>query len=153
MQFLTYFALSIAAFLGLLLGILLIRFAPEEQKPGRPYFKILKKIVFILMISFLFFFFEINVIVMFLIIGSLCFLVLTKRLNLEKNSLVYALLGLIFFVSSYKSNLFVLQSILIFIYGLPVASLTYEVKKNNYVEIFLKNGWYFVPVVLLPLVL
>ena len=145
--FVSYFLASIIAYLGLLLGIILIKLSPEEQKPGKKYFIILKKILFIIILISLLFFYKLNIIFITVLILFSLILILNKKLNLEKAALVYLLLWIVFYLSSKILNLFILESVLIFLYGIPVSSLI--LKKKNYIEIFVKNLWFFVPVVLL----
>jgi len=144
-----YFLASLVSYLGLLLGIILIKLAPEEQKPGKKYFILLKKILFFLVIAFLLFFHKINFIFSLLLLIFIIILTLNKKIKLEKSGFVYFFLGIVFFLSSKIFNLFVIESILIFLYGIPTASLIFKVKKNNYKEIFVKNSWFFIPVILL----
>ena len=151
--YLNYFLASIIAYLGLLLGIILIKLAPEEQKPGKKYFILLKKILFFLILASLLFFYKINLILSIILLSFIIILMLNKKIKLEKTYLVYFLLGIIFYSSSKIFNLFIIQSVLIFLYGIPTASLSLKLKKRNYFDIFIKNLWFFIPVVLLYLVL
>ena len=146
----SYFAAAIISYLGLLGGIILTKLAPEEQIPGKPYFSLFKKIIFSISIA-VFLFFYANIYITVIVLSFLFLLFATKKLHLEKNQLVYLLLGIIFVLSTTYQNLLILQSILIFIYGLPVASLL--LKKNNYKEIVAKTIYFFIPVLLLPFLL
>ena len=148
--YLNYFLASIIAYLGLLLGVILIKLAPEEQKPGKKYFILLKKISFFLILALISFFYKVNIILTAILLIFVIVLMLNKKLNLEKSSLVYFFLGIIFYLSSKIPNLFVMESALIFLYGIPTASLT--LKKTNYYEVFVKNLWFFVPAILLYLI-
>jgi|TARA_B100000315_G_C14406958_1_gene509181 hypothetical protein len=147
MQITIYFLASIITYLGLLLGIILIKIAPEEQKPGKKYFILFKKMLFFLIVSFLLLFFKINLIFSLLVLLSLSVLMLADKIQLEKSFLVYFILGIIFFLSSTTQNLFVIESVLIFLYGIPSASLI--LKKKNYKDIFVKNLLFFLPVIVL----
>jgi hypothetical protein len=145
--YLTFFLASIIAYLGLLFGVILIKLAPEEQKPGKKYFILLKKILFLFIIAFLSFYYKINFIFLILLLIFIIVLMLNKKLNLDKSALVYILLGIIFYLSSKIPDLFVIESVLIFLYGVPNASLIF--KRKNYYEVFVKNLWFFIPVILL----
>ncbi|MBU90355.1 hypothetical protein CMO94_02335 [Candidatus Woesearchaeota archaeon] len=145
--YLTFFLASIIAYLGLLFGVILIKLAPEEQKPGKKYFILLKKILFLFIIAFLSFYYKINFIFLILLLIFIIVLMLNKKLNLDKSALVYLLLGIIFYLSSKIPDLFVIESVLIFLYGVPNASLIF--KRKNYYEVFVKNLWFFIPVILL----
>jgi len=145
MEIITYFPAALISYLGLLLGIILIVLAPEEQKPGKKYFIILKKILFLTIILFLLLFYNINLILSLALLALLV-LLLNKRNFLENNAIVYFLLGILFFLSSKITNLFVIESILIFMYGIPTASLIFNIKKKNYYETLIWNILFFLPV-------
>ena len=130
--FISYFLASIIAYLGLLLGVILIKLSPEEQKPGEKYFIILKKILFIIILISLLFFYNLNIIFITILILFSLILILNRKLNLEKTALVYLFLGIVFYLSSKILNLFILESVLIFLYGIPVSSLI--LKKKNYID-------------------
>ncbi|MBI2134728.1 hypothetical protein HYU09_01950 [Candidatus Woesearchaeota archaeon] len=153
MQIINYFLASIISYIGLLAGIMLIKMAPEEQKPGRKYFILIKKIIFFLMIAFLLFYYRINVILALSALLFIGIIIAAGKLRLEKSALVYFLLGIIFFLSSKITDLFAIESTLIFLYGIPAASLLFDYKKRNYVEIFVRNLWFFVPALSLYLLI
>jgi hypothetical protein len=147
--YLNYFLVSVLAYLGLLVGVILIKLAPEEQKPGKKYFILLKKILFFLTITFLLFFYKINFILSLLFLFFILILILNKKIKLEKSYLVYLLLGIIFYLSSKIFDLFVIESVIIFLYGISNASLNLNLKKRNYYNVLIINLWFFVPVILL----
>ena len=128
----------------------MIKLAPEEQKPGKKYFILLKKISFFLIIVSFLFFYKVNIILTTILLVFVIVLMLNNKLNLTKSALVYFFLGIIFYLSSKITDLFVMESVLIFLYGIPVASLS--LKRKNYFEVFVKNLWFFVPVILLYLI-
>ena len=156
MQITTYILASIVSYLGLLLGVILIKLAPEEQNPGKKYFIFLKKILLFLIILFILFFYSIEIIPSLILLLIAMFLLFNGKFRfikfLEKYYLDYTILGFIFFCSSKIVNLFVIESVLIFLYGIPVASLIFKIKKKNYIDIF-KNASFFVPIILLYLLL
>jgi hypothetical protein len=146
-QFLSYFLGSLAIYLGLLIGVILIKLAPEEQKPGRKYFIIFRKILFFLILIPILFYYNINIIYSSALLLFIVALMFGNKLRLNKSYLVYLLFGIIFFLSSKFSDLFVIVSALIFLYGIPNASLIFNMKKKNYADIFVKNLIFFVPIV------
>lgn len=150
--YLNYFLASIISYLGLLLGVILIRLAPEEQKPGKKYFILLKKLLFFLILAFLLFFYKIHAILSLALLATVLILMLNKKINLNKSSMVYFLLGIVFYLSYFSGilDLFVVESSLIFIYGIPSASL--DLKKNGYLAVFVKNLWFFAPIISLYLI-
>ena len=153
MQIINYLLASILSYLGLLAGIILVRMAPEEQKPGEKYFILIKKILFFLIMAFLLVYYKINLIFSSFLLLFLLILMIIKKIKLEKSALAYFFLGIIFFLSSKMADLFIIESVLVFLYGIPAASLTFNVKRKNYLEVFVKNLWFFVPIILLYLVI
>lgn len=147
--FLSYFLAAIASYLGLLVGILLIKMAPEEQKPGRKYFIFLKAFFFFLITAFFLFFNRINVLFSLALFAFMLLLMANKKLHLEKSALVYLILGFVFYFSSKIFDLFIIESALIFLYGIPASSLITKPRKSNYKEILIKNLWFFLPAIIL----
>ena len=149
--FLSYILAAIISFLGILVGIILIKMAPEEQKPGRKYFIFLKMLFFFLIIAFFLFFYRVRLIFSSALLVFILALMLNRKLHLEKASLVYLLLGFLFYFSSKIFSLFVIESALIFLYGIPSASLAISLKAGNYKGVFMKKAWFFLPVLALYL--
>jgi len=147
----SYFLAAITSYLGLLLGIILIKLAPEEQRPGKKYFILLKKILLFSIIFLFFYFLNLNPIVLIAASILLILLFYNKKLTLESTLFVYILLGIIFSLSSRFQDLLIIESTLIFLYGIPTASIAF--KKKNYSEIFLKNAVFFIPILLLYFIL
>jgi len=147
--YLNYFLASIIAYLGLLVGLILTKLAPEEQKPGKKYFILFKKILFFLILASFLFFYKIDFILSAILLIFIIILMLNKKTNLSKSHLIYFIFGLIFYFSYFSKmlDLFIVESILTFLYGVPTASLI--LKKKNYYDVFVKNLWFFVPVIML----
>jgi len=72
-----------------------------------------------------------------------------KKITLDNTVYIYLLLGTIFSISSKLPELFIIESVLIFLYGVPTASLVFKRKIKNYSDIFVKNALFFVPVIIL----
>lgn len=129
MQFLNYLLLSIAAFSGIILGIILIKIAPEEQKPLMRYFTASKKILLALMFLFLIFFYVFDKLSLFLSVLLLfpaLFVELKSKDSARKMSELFALLGIMFFLSSPNQNLLAIISAIIFLYGALFSSIIYS---------------------------
>lgn len=142
MQFITYFSASIISFLGLLIGILLVKIAPEEQKPLEKYFALLRKILLLLIFAFLIFFYFNDWFFLMVLLAYFAFLIFFeyKIINrLKKSMVIYSLLGILFFLSSKNTNLFTIESSLILLYGMPTASLLFNKKENNCLKIIFYN--------------
>lgn len=149
--FLSYALAAIMSFLGIIVGIILIKMAPEEQKPGKKYFIFLRMLFFLFMIAAFLFFYRISLIFSSALVVFIVALMLNRKLHLEKASLVYLLLGFLFYFSSKIFSLFVIESALIFLYGIPSASLAISPKARNYMEVFATKAWFFLPVLALYL--
>ena len=142
MQFLNYFLISIISYLGLLAGILLVKIAPEEQKPLRRYFEWLRKLILLLIFLFLIFYYSNSPAYIVALLIYLVFIIFVeyKLSSLSRKSIIiYTALGIIFYLSSKNPNLFVIESSLIFLHGMPAASIMFSKKEKNYAEIFLHN--------------
>lgn len=149
MQIMTYFLASIISYLGLLAGVILVKMAPEEQNPGKKYFILIKKIIFLLIIAFLLAYYQINFIFSSFLLLFLFILMLAKKIRLEKSALAYFFLGIVLSLSSKFTDLFIIESALVFLYGIAAGSLLLKQKSENYREIFVSNLWFFAPVVIL----
>ncbi len=152
MQILNYLLASITSYLGIALGIILIYIAPEEQKQGKKYFSFLRYIFFAFIISFFLFYYYKNIFFILLImIFLIIFLLLDGKLKIKsfkkldkinvinKSLIIYFILAVIFYLSSKNINLFIIESTLVFLYGAANASLLFNLKRKNHVEILLKH--------------
>lgn len=142
MQFINYFFASVISFSGCIIGLMLINIAPEEQKPLEKYFILLRKILLFLIFIFLIFYFFNDYFNLLILIGYFVFLLFIEyKINdlFKKSTINYTLLGILFFLSSKNTNLFVIESSLILLYGLPVASLIYNKKEKNHNKIIFFN--------------
>lgn len=142
MQFITYFSASIISFLGLLIGILLVKIAPEEQKSLEQNFSLLRKILLLLIFAFLIFFYFNDWFFLMVLLAYFAFLIFFeyKIINrLKKSMVIYSLLSILFFLSSKNANLFAIESALILLYGMPTASLLFNTKENNYFKVIFYN--------------
>ena len=142
MQFINYFFASLISFSGLLTGLILITIAPEEQKPLQKYFIILRKILLLMIFIFLFFYYFNIEFYLLTLVAYFAFLLFAEyRMNdiFKKAIIDYISLGILFFLSSTNSNLFTIESSLIFLYGLPTASLICNRKNNNHNKIIFYN--------------
>lgn len=152
MEFINYFFASIISFFGLFIGIILVKIAPEEQKPLEKYFVFLRKILLTLIFIFLVFFYfsdYFNLTILILYMLFLLFVEFKIKYSLKKSMTSYTILGILFFLSSKNINLFTIESSLILLYGMPTASLIYARKgKNPYKVIFCNIGFIIISVLL-----
>ena len=154
MQLLNYSLISIISFSGLLIGMLLAFTAKEELKPGKKYFLLLQKLTLLLILIFLVNFF--NVILYLRIIIYILFILL-MTFNI-KSQVIYPALAAVFFLSSKNPELFITNSILIFLYGFPTGSLFAKKlikKKKSFVfkKILLTHFWFILIAIVLKLFL
>ena len=142
MQFINYFFASLVSFAGLLIGLILVKIAPEEQKPLQKYFIVLRTILLLMIFIFLFFYFFNITSYLLILIAYFAFLLFTEyNMNdlFKKTIITYVSLGILFFLSSKNTNLFAIESSLILLYGLPTASLIYNKKDKNHNKIIFYN--------------
>ncbi len=142
MQFINYFFASIISFLGLFIGIMLVKIAPEEQKPLKKYFSLLRKIFLLLIFIFLALYYFNNGFYTAILIAYFLFLLFIeyKISDLMKKSIfIYSALGILFYLSFSNTNLFAVESSLILLYGLPTASLIYKAKERNHFKVIFYN--------------
>ncbi len=142
MQFINYFFASIISFFGVLIGIILIKIAPEEQKPLEKYFILTRKILLLLIFIFIIFYYYSNAFHLLALIGYFIFLLFIEYKTddlLKKTIISYAVLGILFFLSSENANLFAIESGLILFYGVAAASLIYSKRRKNAYKIFFYN--------------
>lgn len=153
MQFINYFFASIMSFSGLLIGLLLVKMAPEEQKPLQKYFDLGRKILLSAVFAFLAFYYFSSWIYFIALAFPIAFLFLTEskiRDLPKKHAATYAILGALFYLSSKNANLFTIESSMILLYGLPAASLSYKKGKNQ--KIILYSAGYIIVASLLFLI-
>ena len=142
MQFINYFFASAISFLGLAIGICLVKIAPEEQKPLEHSMKIVQGISLVLIFSFIeFYYFKswFYLMVFFAYFLFAAFITLSKTGHFRKLMPVYSVLGILFSLSSANKNLFTIESGLIMIYGIPAAALVYSKKQKNEAKILLSG--------------
>lgn len=129
MQFINYFSSSIISFSGLIAGFLLVKIAPEERKPLKKYFAWMRKAIILLMFLFMLLYYYKRwnyILALVLIFVILMFIELRSKSMLLKSVMSYAAFGIIFFLSRSNLNLFAIQASLIFLHGLPTASLIFK---------------------------
>ena len=142
MQFANYFFASIISFLGLVMGFMLVKIAPEEQKPLIKYFNFAKIFFLLLVFIILLFYYSYSSIYILGLIACCVFLLYIehKMSDLQKKSMiVYAVFGFLYFLSSKNTSLFVLESSLILLYGIFASSML-EMKPKIYEKFLAKNA-------------
>jgi len=154
MQLLNYSLISLISFLGLLVGTFLAFTAKEELEPGKKYFMWMQKIILLLILIFLLNFFNIS---LYLRTISYILFIFLMTINI-RSQIIYLVLGAVFLISSKNPELFIINSILIFLYGFPTGSLFAKKlikKKKSFVfkRIILDYFWFVAIAIALKLVL
>lgn len=111
--------MSLTAFSGLWFGAMLAFISPEEMKPGRKYFELAIKLVFIAIAVLLAVFLGKENILLSAIFVLFCIAFVLY----PPKRYIYPLLGIFFYISARDAALFPLTAGLIFVLGLPKGSL------------------------------
>lgn len=131
MNFLNYILIAFIAYIGIAVGLIIMRASKEEQKAGRKYFLVCQSAIIALMaISLVVFSYsKPSSWLMVLLIAALFFIKRYKSFN--ESYYIYPLLGLLFFFSLGILKLFLIEAVLIFSYGIVSASLLIDFKNKN----------------------
>lgn len=140
-SFFTYAVFAIIAFLGLIGGVIASYSNKKELLPGKKYFVLTQKILFIAIIIATVVLLDLNIFLSFAFILAaflFCF-----YLSLAKHSYyIYVLFGFLFFISMRNDKLFLLNCALIFLLGIPAGTLLKMKNKNIAMEIIKHLGFF-----------
>ncbi len=139
MNLLTYSLAAILAYLGLFLGLLLAIIAKEEMKQGKKYFLMLQKLILLLLFLFLLIYLRLSNILTVIILLAILIPILRTEKRINTSPYIYMILGVAIYLSSKIPDLFIIESSLVFIYGLPTGSLLAEKSKKKSIINLLKN--------------
>jgi len=115
------------AYFGLIAGLIIMRASKEEQKAAKKYFLITKDLILVLMVlTLLFYNFNISSMLVCLLI------VLLRLINLKESYYMYPVFGFIFYFSLTNLELLLIESFLIFVYGLIAASVLIDFKNKDW---------------------
>jgi hypothetical protein len=144
----SYFFPMLIVFSGIIVGVVLGIIAPEELRPGKQYMKVFQNIVFALAVLILMFMFELPI---WAILVAAIVVTVAELLYFDSDISIaaYTVFALLFFISSKQQSIFVVESSLIFLYGLPTGSmyLLDNLKKSSaviFADIFLNYGIFIV---------
>jgi len=134
MEFINYAIVSLASFSGLFVGALLSFISPEEMKPGKKYFEIMIKVLFIILAGSIILFLGDHMILSIVTIAvSVWFIMKIPK------KYIYPVLAVLFYMSSKDITLFPIAASAIFLIGLPKGTLySCEQKKASKFDI-IKN--------------
>ena len=150
MNILNYSVIALIAYIGLFIGFILAIMAKEELKPGKKYFIFLQKAI--LLLIFLFLFIGFNYLSVLLLFALILIYVLKKRIEFGESPYIYTILAIIFYLSSKNLNQFVIESSLIFLYGLPTGTLLTKKSNKETIINILKNIIFVIIAVILALI-
>jgi hypothetical protein len=153
MDFLFYAATVFVAFSGLIVGAVLAFVSPEEMPTGKKYFPLLQRIVLLALFTFF-----VNALGLPLLLRILVYaLIIAYALTRTNTAVVYPLIALLLFFSSFNPNAFLTLTVLAFFYGLPSGSLyaaTAGMSKYRVLAtIVFKHSSFIVVALALPLLL
>ncbi len=115
------------AYFGLIAGLIIMRASKEEQKAAKKYFLITKDLILVLMVlTLLFYNFNLSSMLVCLLI------VLLRLINLKESYYMYPVFGFIFYFSLTNLELLLIESFLIFVYGLIAASVLIDFKNKDW---------------------
>jgi predicted Na+-dependent transporter len=120
MDLIQYSSILLVSFLGIISGFFLSLIAPEELKPGKKYFDWIARIILFL-IMFFFITYTKSGIFHYIYLLIIIFIVLIARDKYLDFS--YPLFSIVLFFSIIDKTLLLIQSSLIFILGLVIASM------------------------------
>jgi hypothetical protein len=150
---LTFFIILFVSYLGLLLGVIISHFSKEEIKEGKKYFKILKSVIFFVILSLFFVYLKLPYFISIpasVLIALFLFYWERKIEKINAELLYYSFFSVVIYETMNVSPLY---AVLIFIYGIPSASLKYEdaslqknalqAMLNNIIYIILSISFFF----------
>lgn len=146
-----FFWLLPVTFLGPFIGLLIGYMAKEELKDGRKYYNLIRLALIIALLAAFFFYFPQQSISILLFI---IFLIILINKRYQKDSLIYALFGIMHYLSLISQELLAVTTSLIFLYGLPSGSLFLEehIRGKNKVWLIKKaffNYWIYLAVAII----
>jgi uncharacterized membrane protein YhhN len=134
---LAYFLSLAVCFLGLGAGAAVANMAREELKEGLKYFLLLMRILIILVFVATAYSFRTNY---FILAGLVLFAIVSLLLS-PPDQRTYMMLGIVFFLSQFSQELFILDSALIFLYGMAVGSILAEQSQKRRWRVMALRLW------------
>ena len=154
MEYLNYLLAVVICFISIYAGFFLALIAKEELKAGNKYFLVFQKAILAVVVVSTIFVID-NVYVSFILLGVLVYFMFIA--HHVKDIFIYLLFGVLLYLNSQYGNLFLMQSALVFLYGLPAGSLlTFKMirrkKSKILTSIFMKYIWFVVVALVLFMV-
>ena len=129
---LTYFLTLLCVFFGVYVGVILAFIASEELKNGKKYFRGMMDALVGFILALLLYFYGVNLYLIIIVSLSTVILLYLLHTHHMVEQIVYFLLGIVFLFSAKQTELFIANSAMIFLFGLPLGS--------NYVERNIKKS-------------
>ena len=152
MNLLNYSLIALVSYQGLFVGLILAIIAKEELKSGKKYFLFLQKLLLLLIFIFLLIFIGLNYISVLLIFMFIMISLLKRKKEFNELPYTYIILAVVFYLSSKKLNPYIIESSLIFLYGIPTGTLLTEKSKKKSIINILKNVGFILITIILYLV-
>jgi len=147
MNILNYSLTATISYIGLFIGFFLATIAKEEMKQGKKYFLILQKIILISTFLFLLIYLRLNNILTVIVLIAILIPLLKTEKKIDTSPYIYMILAVILYLSSKIPELLIIESSLIFLYGLPTGSLlTGKKKKESIINILKDLGFIIVAI-------
>ncbi|HLC65900.1 MAG TPA: hypothetical protein VJI46_07300 [Candidatus Nanoarchaeia archaeon] len=146
---LSYASALFISYAGILVGITLSIVSPEERKPLRKYFLMMKLIVpWLLIIASIYF--SVGNWISFVFLGLFALYLLSGK---SSGKITYIFLGALFFIASESPDFLVTASTIIFLFGIPAGAL-YSSKRKGLMnlKILAGNSGFIAAGLILPLV-
>ena len=128
MQFLNYLAISVIAYLGVLVGYLFLVLAPEEKQPGMKYFSRISSVL-ALSAAFLAIYLSFRNPIILSLSAIFILLLIFYRKHLIHVS--YIFFSVIFCLLSESAIAFSIISIIIFAYGLTSGAIIFDPREKR----------------------
>lgn len=145
-----YILLIILSYLGLATGVIISYFAKEELKPGKKYFQKAIPLIYGTIVFITVKFYEFH----FLITIIVAIIAIIITYYLQKFEVILYSFSVIFLFLNQSVNYVPKIALLIFVYGLLVAGIEFNIKNNilsNLKQILLKNITFLIVGILLSL--
>ncbi len=154
MEYLNYLLAVVICFISIYIGFFLALIAKEELKAGNKYLLVFQKALFAIVVVSTIFVID-NIYISLILLGILIYFMFIG--HQIRDIFIYLVFGVLLYLNSRYGNLFLMQSALVFLYGLPAGSLLAfnmikSKKKRIAKHIFTRYIWFVVVALVLFMV-
>lgn len=128
-----YILTAAISFSGLIVGIILILLAKEEQLPGIKYFSMFQSLLIAIGFAVLFRALGVNSILNAVISISLLLVLLFFDYK-WKSYAAYPVLGVMFYLCSINNSALLIEASIVYLLGFPTAALLLQIKKKEMLQ-------------------